>query len=366
MQTVPNRFFYFTFVQRIKQEFLLSMALEYNCMGLLKECARQWCDGSHMGNRPYDDGLTLSTLTDWIWSQATEIKDCCNNLCVPLFDHSGITIDLRSRKILAHCSRQLKLLADLLDMIVTNCRQYIPDQIFDTLCSQRNSIRMTAEYQEVLQWLLNMGLLPEIAWNQFSRHNSQLSLPGTPDMLAAEDAFAPVPYPYRILNEYYTAQRQRFYEIDRSFITSKTKSCRCLYIDAFIERECNSPHLRAEWENSHGDALYPPPSLQAMLRVLLVPGISLESKYALFIYLFLDLNMVLEDERYVRVVRNLIKFPAVFKLNSTLIKTTQAFWNLDHKEYEVSALLAPILMATFWIIYRSIRNIFSSITDGNR
>lgn len=318
-------------------------------MGLLKECARLWCDGSHMGNRTYDDGLTLSILTDWIWTQATEIKDCCNNLCVPLFDHSGITIDLRSRKILGHCSRQLKLLADLLDTIVTNCRQYIPDEIYDTLCCQRNSIRMTGEYQEVLQWLLNMGLLPEIAWNQFSRHNSQLSLPCTPDMLPADDALSPVPYPYRILNEYYTAQRQKFYEMDRSFIKSSTKSCRCLYIDSFIERECNSPHLRAEWKNSHGDSLYPPPSLQAMLRVLLVPGISLESKYALFIYLFLDLNMVFEDERYIRVVRNLIKFPAVFKLNSTLIKTTQAFWNLDHKAYEVSDELFPCLFAVQFI-----------------
>lgn len=316
----------------MKQEFLLSMALEYNCMGLLKECARQWCDGSHMGERPYYDGLVLSTLTDWIWTQAQEIKDGCNELCKTLFDYSGNTIDFRTRKILAHCLRQLKLLADLLEMIVTDCRQYIPDEIYGTLCCQRDSIRMTGEYQEVLQWLLNMGLLPEVTWNQFPHHNSQLSLP---DMLAAEDGFPPVPYPYRILNEYYTAQRQKFYEIDRSFITAKTKSCRCLYIDAFIERECYSRHLRAEWKNSHGDSLYPPPTLQAMLRVLLVPGISLETKYALFIYLFLDLNMVLEDERYVGVVQNLIKFPAVFKVNSTLIRTTQAFWNLDHKEYEV-------------------------------
>lgn len=122
------------------------MALEYNCMNLLRECAQQWADGSHMG-RSACDGLTLSTLTDWIWKQATLIKDRCNDLCVSLFDDSGITIDLRSRKILAHYSRQLKLLADLLHLIITNYRQYIPDEIFDTLTAQRNSIRMTSEYQ---------------------------------------------------------------------------------------------------------------------------------------------------------------------------------------------------------------------------
>lgn len=308
------------------------MALEYGSVSILKQCARLWADGSHTGNKSTDEYLSLSTLTDWIWQQANAIKECCTNLCVPLFDHSGVTIDSRSRKILAHCSRQLKLLYDLLEMIVTECRQYIPDAIHETLCCQRNSIRMMSEYQEVVQWLLNMGLLPEVAWNQFGRHGSQQSLPGTPELL--NERCVPVPYPYRILHDYYTAQRQKFFEIDRSFLAPKTNSCRCLFIDTFIQSECDSPQLRSEWKNGLGDGLYPPPSLQAMLRVLLVPGIPLENKYALFVYLFLDLNMALEDERYVRVVQNLIKFPAVFKLNPTLIKTTQAFWNLDHKEFE--------------------------------
>lgn len=315
---LKNFIYVYFFLQRMKQEFLLSMALEYNCMNLLRDCAQQWADGSHMG--PNADGLTLSTLTDWTWNQAKLIKDRCNDLCVSLFDDSGIALDLRSRKILAHYSRQLKSLSDLLNMIVTNCRHYIPDEIFDELCCQRNSIRMTSEYQEVLQWLLNMGLLPEIVWHQ-------LSLPEP-----ANDTFTAIPYPYRILNKYYTEQRQRFYDIDRANLNPKTNSCKCLYIDSFIDRDCNPQALRNEW--SDGDGLYPPPSLQAMLRVLLLPGISLENKYMLFVYLFLDLHMVLEPEHF-NAVQNLIKFPAVFKLNSTLIKTTQAFWNLDHNEYEV-------------------------------
>lgn len=320
----------------MKQEFLMTMALENNCLSLLKECALQWADGSHMGPSG-SEGLTLSFLTDWTWSQATTIKDRCNDLCVPLFDDSGITIDLRSRKILAHYSRQLKLLADLLQMILTTCRQYIPDEIFDTLCCQRNSIRMTSEYQEVLQWLLNMGLLPEIVWNQ-------LTLPEP-----ANDTFTAIPYPYRILNKYYTDQRQKFYDIDRANLVPKTNSCKCLYIDSFINRESNAHLIRAEWKNDLGDGLYPPPSLQAMLRILLVPGISLQNKYMLFVYLFLDLHMVLEDEHYYSVVQNLIKFPAVFKLNSSLIKTTQAFWNLDHNEYEVSVLVFVYFLLMFVI-----------------
>lgn len=115
----------YIFGQKLKQDFLLSMALEYNCVGLLKECAKVWADGSHLGRQPYD-GLSLSTLTDWIWDRAATIKNRCNNLCSSLFDHSGLTIDYRSRKNLSHYARQLKLLSDLLTMIITTCQQYIP------------------------------------------------------------------------------------------------------------------------------------------------------------------------------------------------------------------------------------------------
>lgn len=307
------------------------MALEYNCVGLLKECAKLWADGSHQGNQL--DGLALSTLTDWIWTRACVIRDCCNTLCVPLFDHSGCTLDLRSKKILLHCLRQLKRLADLLQVIVSNCRQYIPKDIYEQLVSQSNSIRMMYQYQDVLQWMVNMGLLPEVAWNPISHPGSQLSLSVADTRML--DGLTPVPYPFPILRDYYAAERQKFANVDPSSLKPRTRSCKWLYIDAFIERECNSRILREEWSHGSGNGLYPPPSLQAMLRVLLIPGIPLDSKYALFVYLFLDLNMALEDDRYARVVQNLIRFPAAFELNSSLIKTTQAFWNLDHKEYQV-------------------------------
>lgn len=48
--------------------------------------------------------------------------------------------------------------------------------------------------------------------------------------------------------------------------------------------------------------------------------------------------------RYEGIVQKLIKFPAVFKLNPALIKTTQAFWNLDHGHFEVK-LIKFLLLA---------------------
>lgn len=264
----------------------MSIALEYNCVNLLKRCANSWADGSHLSKNP-SDGMSLSTLTDWIWNRATSIKECCNEMCVPLFDHSGSSIEPRSQKVLLNFSRQLKRLYLLMDAIVTTHQKYIPGQgklqrsvenecvavtinrfeitVLDTLHSQRNSIRMATEYQDVLQWLLNVGLLPEVSGDRPQKNYSQYRD-------SSFDVFEAVPYPYETLKNYYIKQRRKYCEMDRSFLVPKTNSCRVLYVDAFVENECNSAVLRSEWKRGCGDGLYPPASLQTMLRTLLVPG----------------------------------------------------------------------------------------------
>lgn len=151
---------------------------------------------------------------------------------------------------------------------------------------------MAFEYQEVLLWLLNMGLLPEGVPHASNalHHHAQSS---TYDL---DEEFISVPYPYRLLRNYYIRQRQKFLDISSNLLNSK-KSCRILYIDAFIEEQCNPAILRSEWRKGQGDGLYPPPSLQSMLRTLLVPGVPIENKYMLFVYLFLDLSVAVKDEQ---------------------------------------------------------------------
>lgn len=190
---------------------------------------------------------------------------------------------------------------------------------------------MATEYQEVLQWLLNIGLLPEVHTSHPQSRYSQYRDSSFDDFLA-------IPYPYEALKSYYQTQRRKYGDINPEFLVPATKSCRILYIDAFIENECNSAVLRSEWRKGFGDGLYPPSSLQAMLRTLLVPGVPTERKFMLFVYLFMDLSTVLREERYEGVIKNLIKFPAVFKMDPGFIKITQAFWNLDHGEYEVRSI----------------------------
>lgn len=111
----------------IQREYLLSVALEYNCYTLLQECAINWADGSHLGQNP-DEGVSLSTLTEWIWNRAKALKDLSNTMCIPLFDLSGRRIDCGTQKTLLQCSRQLRQLNKLYDIIFSQCKQYIPSQ----------------------------------------------------------------------------------------------------------------------------------------------------------------------------------------------------------------------------------------------
>ncbi|XP_055842207.1 uncharacterized protein LOC129909201 [Episyrphus balteatus] len=304
-----------TFSLKAKRETLLSVAIENNCNGLLKECAKNWSDGSHQGTS-LSEGLSLSTLTDWLWVRASCIKERCNKLCKVLFDHSGYTLDQREKQELCYISKQLRTLAEVSSDIIAKFGENIPSDVLSTLESQGNSIRMASDYQEILLWLLNIGLLPEASRLTRSLEN-ELNL---------------VPYPYESLHGFYEKRRLEFMR----YSSRKARSCYLLFIDSFLEHSFKGNTLRDSWQESGGDGLYPPTSVQAMLRIMLIPDVSFENKCALFLYFFLDLNMAIEDKRYEPIVQNFIKFPSVFKLSASLIKQIQAFWNLDHCHFQAA------------------------------
>uniref|UniRef100_A0A1Q3F0S0 Putative nuclear pore complex assembly n=1 Tax=Culex tarsalis TaxID=7177 RepID=A0A1Q3F0S0_CULTA len=315
----------------VQREFILSVALEYNCYSLLRECAVSWADGSHLGQEP-GEGVSLSTLTNWIWSRAKALKELSNLMCVPLFDLSGRRIDCGTQKTLLHCSRQLKQLAKLYEVILVQCKQYIPEKVFKNLKSQGASIQLAADYQEVVQWLLNVGLLPE----------------GNIDGVNLSDEFLLVPFPYPAIRTYFATQRTMLCDKqpgdDVNSGNVEEQSCKYLFIDNFIEREFKAEALRKVWLENNASGVYPPNSMQNLLRALLIANVSLEAKYVLLCYTFMDMTAVLSDGRYGGIVQNLIKFPAVFKLNSAIIKRTQAFWFLDHGNIEsaIEELLSPM------------------------
>lgn len=159
---------------------------------------------------------------------------------------------------------------------------------------------MAAEYQEVLQWLLNVGLLPE---GRCDNNKNEIG------------EFVIVPFPYEAISSHYDSQRVKLSmsiaDWDRENKLDKSN----LYIDSFIQNECEKGKLEELW-----GCRYPPKSIQSLLRTLLVENISLENKCVIFIYLFMDISLNLHDTPYSSIVKNLIKFPTVFKINSAIIK----------------------------------------------
>lgn len=254
-------------------------------------------------------------MTNWIWRRVQMMKDYCNTMCMPLFDFSGNRIDGSTQKWLSACCRQLKNLSDLLQIIMKDHRKYIPDEIYASLEQKARSIQVNSDYQEVLQWLLNVGLLPE------GKHNHLLQLTG-------DEEFIIVPYPFEVINSHYKASRKYigptkdFYEEgeDRKY----------LYIDAFIANECGD-QVEKEWQSN-----YPPKTIQALLRTLLIEDLSIEKKGIIFIYFFMDMANILNNTAYSNIVKNLIKFPTVFNINSAVIKQTQAYWHLDNGNFNMA------------------------------
>lgn len=268
----------------LKREFLLSIALEYNRTTFLKHVALAIADGSHIGNVP-TEALGLSTMTDWIWDRARALKDMSNSYCVPLFDYSGRTIDCGMQKSLTHCTRQMNVIANLMEMICSECQQYIPEHVMKILVDQLTSIKLAAEYQEATQWLLNVGLLPEGPWRSDAHSLSQSDEPIL------------VPYPYHLINSHYSTQRMKLsnrVSDPRSDISSPY-----IYIDMLIKNACDTEAITNLWKEDAGNGLYPPKSLQKLLRVLLISSMSSEFKHIIFVYLFMDINHVLGDGRYV-------------------------------------------------------------------
>lgn len=209
--------------------------------------------------------------------------------------------------------------------------------VFNNFQSLQKSLEMATNYQEVIQWLLNIGLLPE----GFTKlqHINEVEVEEYHGSLL-------VYYPYDEMKNYYNQKRSKFRKIRESFIDKKTGSCRLLYIDAFLDQICGENDLKSQWENCGGTGLYPPRSIEAMLRVFLLPTLTYDQQCSLLWYFFLDLQLFLSEEEnlYRDVIGNFMKFPSVFKVPAPLTKMVLSLWNLDHDYFMVNDLMVKIFV----------------------
>ncbi|KAH9638991.1 hypothetical protein HF086_000917, partial [Spodoptera exigua] len=218
-------------------------------------------------------GCTLPFLVEWSWKRAIELKENAKELTAPLFSSSALP-DRNVVRCLEHCVQQLTQLTGLLDAVLTKCCNLIIPDALSEIEEKYKGIGTVSIYFQVVQWFLRVGLLPE-------RHDGYNALP------------YPAPQLYSLYNK-------------RLWIKGGS--------------QCNG--------------LYPAPSLYSLLRLYLLPDIAVEHKHSLVLYLLVDYSMVYDEVRYEAVIRRLMQFPTMFGLSNTAIKATQAFWHLDHRDFD--------------------------------
>ncbi|XP_041987657.1 protein ELYS-like isoform X2 [Aricia agestis] len=286
-----------------QRRFLLSVALEARLSRFLKRCAQDWATGTHSGV-----GCTLTFLTDWCWKRAIELKENAKELTAPLFT-SSILPDKNVVRCLEHCVQQLGQLTGLLDAILTKCCNLVIPEALSETEEKYKGVGTVSLYFQVVQWFLRVGLLPERA--------------------------PPLPYPARQLRSIYYKRRWKLHRLqDKPDEEFEDKPCELLYIDQLIEHEFGGEAVYSSWRRTGDAGTYPASSLAAVARLYLRADVHHDHKHALLLYLLLDYCALYDDVRYEAVIRRLMQFPTMFGLSNTAIKATQAFWHLDHRDFD--------------------------------
>lgn len=278
-----------------QREMLLSLCLEQGWTNFLVKCAKEWSDGSA--------SYLFPAFLRWSVQRGTSIKIYADQLSVALFDQSGTNIGESEAKVLRFCCQQLESLSIVVNKLNGDSVDFI---------MQQRALKRVANYFQVLVWFYDVGLLPETLDSESDSR---------------------IPYAYQSIMGLYREKREKL------SAKRNNREEENLFIDNLINRECSS--LRSQWEREGAEVgssgLYPPPSLQSLLRSYLSDChqdelVDLEHKHQITYYFLLDLAMTLNDSSTKK--NQLVKYPAAFKLSPSLIKLVQAFWLLDHEDYQ--------------------------------
>lgn len=114
---------------------LLTMCLEQRWAHFLVRCATEWSDGSA--------SFLYPEFLRWGVQRASELKLISDQLCVPLFDQSGINIGETEVKTLRFCAQQLECLTS----VVSKLPSVDPD-----IEKQRRALKRISTYLQVSFW----------------------------------------------------------------------------------------------------------------------------------------------------------------------------------------------------------------------
>ncbi|XP_071506406.1 protein ELYS-like [Diadema antillarum] len=299
--------------QASQREAILTVALEHNLLGFLVACISSWSQGD------FTSGMNLRSILEWAWGKVASIKQSVDDMCTSFYDGYGMSIDSQTYKTLESYSTQLchmvTLFQALLDQSGTTTEQGVKD-LETKLCV----VTLLSQHLKMVLWFAHSGLLPESADNMGFPRDGQFC------------------YPSSLLRMTYAQRRAEL-----------TKMCRndtmgdIMLIDGLVGEA--GVALTSLWDRKEegGTGIYPPPSLHALLDMYLLEHVPLATKHCIVGYLLLDIISVSNDAKHLPMISKLEQFYQVFNLPLGLTKLLQAFWLLDHRDYEeaLAMLLDP-------------------------
>lgn len=291
MESLTDAFF---LLQCEMYELIMSMGLEQDRMWLLNSCARNCMDGSFLCNMMSSTKLTLSVITNWIVKRARHIKLRCSELCQGIFDYGAYELDERERTEMQHLNGQLCKLFDLQTLLVDLSRSRLNQELVDDLAFTQHTLKVLYEYQRLLYWLIDRDILPE------SNQQQQQSLPLI----------------------------RRDYDERRAQLSRASKHNAKLYIDELMRHYGFQAEVQKQLKE---DGLYPPQSLQTLMRLMMLQDVSLEKKHELMLYVMLDLDQFYKSDK----PELYNDFAMSFGLDEPLVKCVRSFWFLDKGDHEV-------------------------------
>lgn len=215
-----------------------------------------------------------------------------------------------------HQFSNLSVLYDVMDKRIRSLNSGVNDKLRD----KSRAIALLSLHLETVLWFLHGGLLPEADDDQ--------------------EESSSLPYPRRQLEEFYRTRRS-----DIEALNASVRAGEVLLIEQLVPSSVAD--LWAE-ERGSNDLIYPPPSLYALLSAYLRPDVDDVTKHRLVQYVFMDLTWIYSRHpHFGNILQHLMTFPSTYSLKPSTIKVTQAFWHLDHRNFDdaLGMLLDPLVHA---------------------
>ncbi|CAH1395017.1 unnamed protein product [Nezara viridula] len=269
-----------------ERSYVLTICLENRIIMVIEDCVKDWNSGGYSVK-----GCTIQFLLDWLWNLHKTYKANGNKICIPLFDQSGMKFDVSEKRSLQHCKSLLNTVQSVYTNIVNRYKNNI---IISGVEEKLTAMSLVRLYFDCCLKLISVNLLPEP--NDLGRPSDS------------------VVYHFDDINIYAINRRKQGPFLGDSLL-GRTDAER-------------------QWVEEGGTGLYPPPSIQSVLRFCLHPSPSIVNKMSLMLYLFMDIVNSYTPVRSQPVLDRIKNFQHLMRIPEVQYKIVAGCWYFDHSMFD--------------------------------